>query len=52
VVEKIVDFPYPAQTADHIHAATMEIQGIKEIISADKDFDAITGIVRIDPLEY
>ena len=37
---------------DAIHAATMKSNGIKKIISADKDFDSIDFIQRIDPLNY
>ncbi|MCD6474195.1 MAG: type II toxin-antitoxin system VapC family toxin [Thermoplasmata archaeon] len=37
---------------DCIHVATMNARGIKEIISADKEFDKITNIKRIDPLRY
>lgn len=37
---------------DCIHVATMNADGIKEIISADKEFDEIKNIKRIDPLYY
>ena len=37
---------------DAIHAATMKSNGITKIISADRDFDAIDFIQRIDPLNY
>jgi hypothetical protein len=35
---------------DCAHVATMRKFGVKEIISADKDFDKISGIKRIEPL--
>ncbi|MFH0969890.1 MAG: type II toxin-antitoxin system VapC family toxin [Candidatus Diapherotrites archaeon] len=38
--------------ADRIHLATMELNDVKEIISADTDFDKVQGIKRIDPLKY
>ncbi|MBI4043557.1 MAG: type II toxin-antitoxin system VapC family toxin [Candidatus Diapherotrites archaeon] len=38
--------------ADCIHAASMELNGVREIISADADFDRLRGIKRVDPLKY
>lgn len=37
---------------DGIHAVTMKSNDIHKIISADKDFDSIDFIQRIDPLNY
>jgi len=37
---------------DCIHAATMKNNGITTIISADKDFDEIDFLKRIDPCNY
>jgi predicted nucleic acid-binding protein len=37
---------------DAIHAATMKSNGINKINSADRDFDSINFIQRIDPLNY
>lgn len=37
---------------DAMHAATMKNNGISKIINADRDFDAIDSIQRIDPLNY
>lgn len=37
---------------DAMHTATMKNNGIIKIISADKNFDAIDFIQRIDPLNY
>lgn len=34
---------------DAIHAATMQNNGLSQIISTDKHFDAVKGISRIDP---
>jgi len=34
---------------DAVHIAIMKKAGVTRIISADKDFDRITGIERIDP---
>ncbi len=37
---------------DAIHAATMRNNGLRQLISADKDFDALDFIVRVDPASY
>ncbi len=36
-------------TRDLVHLAVMERRGSTRIVSADSDFDAITGITRLDP---
>jgi hypothetical protein len=38
--------------SDCVHVATMKKFGVTEILSADKDFDKISGIRRIDPKSY
>lgn len=43
------DLPH-ISVRDAIHAATMLNNGLKAIISTDKHFDAIPGIIRIDPV--
>ena len=35
--------------SDCLHAALMRKNGVREIISADKDFDKITWLKRMDP---
>ena len=37
---------------DALHVATMQNNNITQILSADKHFDRISGIQRIDPLAY
>ncbi|MBM3470038.1 MAG: type II toxin-antitoxin system VapC family toxin [Armatimonadetes bacterium] len=37
---------------DAIHLAVMVTRGIREIISADLDFDAVPGVQRIDPTTF
>ncbi len=36
---------------DLLHAAVMRRLGIERIISADRDFDRLPGIVRLDPVD-
>lgn len=40
------------QARDAIHAAVMQNNGIRIIISADRHFDLIQGIERIDPRDF
>lgn len=47
IFQKVRISPY-----DCVHAATMKKLGVTEILSADKDFDKISGIKRIDPKTY
>ena len=43
---------YSVDCRDAFHAAWMLRRGITSIISADKHFDRIKGIERIDPIEF
>lgn len=41
---------YPALAArDLVHVATCQHEGIKEIVSPDRRFDAVEGLRRLDP---
>lgn len=37
---------------DAIHAATLHQNGLNQLLSADKDFDHLNFLQRIDPLDY
>lgn len=37
---------------DLLHAAVMKNNGLGAILSADRDFDAIEGIKRLDPMDW
>ncbi len=41
--------PQGIKARDLIHAAVMQNNGLTQIISTDKHFDQIEGIVRLDP---
>jgi predicted nucleic acid-binding protein len=44
---------HPAlQPRDALHAAVMQRHGIQRIISADRHFDGIPGITRVDPVGW
>ena len=52
VVKKAAEYNYLISGVDYIHLASMEINSITEIISADEELDKIDFLKRIDPLEY
>lgn len=52
VMERASTYTFPINGGDYIHVATMETASVHEIISADSDFDKVTFIKRIDPLDY
>lgn len=37
---------------DAVHAASALVAGFTEIVSADRDFDAVPGLLRQDPMEF
>ncbi len=43
------DMPSSVGTADRVHAATCRSERLDGIISADKGFDDIPGLVRVEP---
>jgi predicted nucleic acid-binding protein len=40
------------QPRDAIHAATMQNNRISQVISADRDFEHLDFVTRIEPLTY
>ena len=52
VLENASEYTYNISGGDYIHVATMEINAIKKVLSADAELDKIDSIERIDPLEY
>jgi predicted nucleic acid-binding protein len=40
------------QARDSLHLAIMQRQGIFHIISADRHFDGIPGLIRLDPAHW
>lgn len=43
---------YTCGPRDLLHVAVMQNNDIKTIISADRDFDSVRSIKRIDPLDF
>lgn len=36
---------------DRVHVATCRVHGLGTIVSADRGFDAVQGLRRVDPLD-
>lgn len=52
IIERAAEYNYAINTINYIHLATMELNQITEILSADGDLDKVKWAARIDPLEY
>ena len=52
IIEKSCDYSYDISGADYTHLASMEINSINQILSADEELDKVKFIERIDPLDY
>ena len=52
IIKLASEYNHNISGVDYIHIASMEVNSIKEIISADMELDKVHTISRIDPLEY
>ncbi len=52
IIRKSTEYDFNIASTDYFHLATMELNSIKEIISADKELDKADKLKRIDPLHY
>src|SRR3989344_2886340 len=52
VIRRAAEYDYRISGVDYAHVATMEINGIKKIVSADEELDRVNLIKRVDPLKY
>lgn len=52
IIEKASEYTFEINGVDYIHVASMEVNSINEVLSADKDLDKVRTVRRIDPLEY
>ena len=52
IIERASQYEYEINGVDYLHIATMEINSMTEILSADEDLDKVRIIKRIDPLGY
>ncbi|MBI4170389.1 MAG: hypothetical protein HY514_01750 [Candidatus Aenigmarchaeota archaeon] len=51
LIRRAATYEYNISPSDYFHIASMEINNIKTIISADAELDAVDIIKRTDPLE-
>jgi predicted nucleic acid-binding protein len=51
-IRKASEYDYSISGVDYVHIATMEINSITEIVSADNELDKIKFIKRIEPENY
>ncbi len=52
IIEKAAEYSYMVNAIDYIHIATMELNSVREIASADRDLDRVDLVKRVDPMEY
>ncbi|MBI2076320.1 MAG: type II toxin-antitoxin system VapC family toxin [Candidatus Aenigmarchaeota archaeon] len=51
-IKRASEYSYNISGIDYIHIATMELNSVTKIISADADFDEVEFLKRGDPPEY
>lgn len=51
-IKRASEYDYAVTGVDYVHIATMEINGIRKIVSADEELDKVDIIKRTDPLKY
>lgn len=51
IIKRAAEYDYNISAADYVHIATMELNDIRKIISADAEFDKVEFIKRADPLK-
>ena len=52
IIKIASEYDYDVSGVDYIHLSSMELNSIAKIVSADKEFDKIRFVERIDPLKY
>jgi predicted nucleic acid-binding protein len=50
LIRRASEYEYPG--VDYVHLASMELNGVEDVISADKELDKVVWVKRIDPLKY
>ncbi len=52
MIEKASTYKFDVNGIDYIHVASMELNSMGEVLSADRELDKVSVIKRIDPLDY
>ena len=48
---ELADGGFRASARDLIHVAVMRRLGVERVVSADREFDGIRGVIRLDPVD-
>lgn len=52
LIRRASEYEYPVSGVDYVHLASMELNGVEDVISADKELDKVVWVKRVDPLRY
>ena len=52
IIRRASEYQFKVSGIDYVHVASMELNLVNEVISADKEVDKIDFIKRIDPLTF
>ncbi len=52
IIQRASEYEFKISGIDYVHIASMELNLVNEIISADEEFDRIEFVKRIDPLTF
>ncbi|MDV3277998.1 MAG: type II toxin-antitoxin system VapC family toxin [Nitrososphaerales archaeon] len=52
VIERASTYAFGINGVDYVHIASMELNSIHEVLSADRDLEKVGIIERVDPLDY
>jgi len=52
IIETASTYGYGINGVDYAHIASMEVNSITEVLSADQELDRVRSIKRIDPNDY
>ena len=50
IIKRASEYEFNVSGVDYIHIASMELNSVKEVISADEELDRVDLIKRIDPI--
>ena len=52
IIRRASEYQFKVSGIDYVHVASMELNLVNEVVSADKELDKIDFIKRIDPLTF
>ncbi|MBI2148385.1 type II toxin-antitoxin system VapC family toxin [Candidatus Woesearchaeota archaeon] len=52
IIKHSSNYNFKVSGVDYIHVATMEVNSVFEVISADEELDKIPFLKRIDPIKF